>query len=61
MKEFLSIPFLAESDEKEEQPTPIEIVFGQMDESVEETLFNLKVGEFTQPILTQMAGIFLNL
>lgn len=49
------IPFdsiLAESAEKEEQLTPIEVVFGQMDESVEETLFNLKVGEFTQPILT---------
>jgi parvulin-like peptidyl-prolyl isomerase len=50
------IPFdsiLAEHDEKVEQPTPIEIVFGQMDASVEETLFNLKVGEFTKPILTQ--------
>ncbi len=50
------IPFdsiLAESVEKEEQPTPIEIVFGQMDESVEETLFNLKLEDYTQPILTQ--------
>ena len=49
------IPFdsiLAESSEKDEQLTPIEIVFGQMDESVEEILFNLKVGEFTQPIIT---------
>ncbi len=49
------IPFdsiLAESIEKEEQLTPIEVVFGQMDESLEETLFNLKAGEFTQPILT---------
>jgi parvulin-like peptidyl-prolyl isomerase len=49
------IPFdsiLAESSEREEQLTPIEIVFGQMDESVEEILFDLKVGEFTQPILT---------
>lgn len=43
---------LAESDEKAEQPTPIEIVFGQMDESVEEILFNLKVNEYTKPILT---------
>ena len=49
------IPFdsiLAESVEKDEQLSPIEVVFGQMDESLEETLFNLKIGEFTQPILT---------
>lgn len=49
------IPFdsiLAESTEKDEQLTPIEIVFGQMDEGVEEILYNLKVGEYTQPILT---------
>jgi parvulin-like peptidyl-prolyl isomerase len=49
------IPFdsiLAESIEKQEQITPIEVVFGQMDESVEETLFNLKAGEYTKPILT---------
>lgn len=43
---------LAESDEKAEQLTPIEIVFGQMDESVEDILFNLKVNEYTKPILT---------
>ena len=43
---------LAESPEKDEQLTRIEIVFGQMDEGVEEILYNLKVGEFTQPILT---------
>jgi parvulin-like peptidyl-prolyl isomerase len=49
------IPFdsiLAESVEKDEQLSPIEVVVGQMDESLEETLFNLKIGEFTQPILT---------
>jgi parvulin-like peptidyl-prolyl isomerase len=49
------IPFdsiLIESPEYDEQITPVEIVFGQMDESVEETLFNLKINEFTQPILT---------
>lgn len=49
------IPFdsiLTESIEKDEQLEPIEIVFGQMDESLEETLFNLKIGEYTQPILT---------
>ena len=49
------IPFdsiLAESVEIDEQPKPIEVVFGQMEESVEEILFNLNVGEYTQPILT---------
>ncbi|HMN24696.1 MAG TPA: peptidyl-prolyl cis-trans isomerase [Ignavibacteriaceae bacterium] len=49
------IPFdsiLAESPEKDEQVTPVEIVYGQMDESVEEILFNLKISEFTKPILT---------
>ena len=54
---FLSqgIPFdtiLAESPELEEQKTPIEIVYGQMDEEVEDILFNLKKGEFSKPILT---------
>jgi len=43
---------LAESNEIAEQPIPIEIVFGQMDESVENILFNLKVNEYTKPILT---------
>jgi parvulin-like peptidyl-prolyl isomerase len=49
------IPFdsiLIESPEYDEQTTPVEIVFGQMDESVEEMLFNLKVSEFTKPVLT---------
>ncbi len=49
------IPFdaiLAESPEKDEQVNPVEILFGQMDESVEEVLFNLKVNEFTKPIVT---------
>ncbi len=54
---FLSqgIPFdtiLAESPELEEQKTPIEIVYGQMDEEVEDILYNLKKGEFSKPILT---------
>ena len=49
------VPFdsiLIESPEYEEQITPVEIVFGQMDESVEEILFNLKINDFTQPVLT---------
>lgn len=49
------IPFdtiLAESPELEEQKTPIEIVYGQMDEEVEDILYNLKKGEFSKPILT---------
>ena len=49
------VPFdsiLIESPEYEEQITPVEIVFGQMDESVEEILFNLKINDFTRPVLT---------
>lgn len=49
------IPFdsiLAESPEKDEQTKPIEIVFGQMEETVEDLLYGLKVGEYTKPILT---------
>ena len=49
------IPFdsiLVESPEYDEQITPVEILFGQMDEVVEEILFNLKIGQFTKPILT---------
>lgn len=49
------IPFdtiLAESPEKDEQLEPIEIVFGQMDESVEELIYQLNINEFTKPILT---------
>lgn len=43
---------LAESPEKDEQINPIEVTYGQMDENVEQFLFNLKIGEYTQPILT---------
>lgn len=49
------IPFdsiLAESPEYEEQKEPIEVLFGQMEESIEDSLFKLKVGQFTKPILT---------
>jgi len=43
---------LAESPEKEEQPEPIEVKFGQMAKNVEDSLFNLSLGQFTSPILT---------
>ena len=49
------IPFdsiLVESPEKDEQLSPVEIFFGQMDEAVEEVLFNLNVDEYSQPIIT---------
>jgi len=49
------IPFdsiLIASPEIDEQKKPIEVVFGQMDESVEDILYRLKIGENTQPILT---------
>lgn len=49
------IPFdtiLAESPEFLEQTSPLEIVYGQMDESTEDSLYRLRKGEYTSPILT---------
>ncbi|MHC1738772.1 MAG: peptidyl-prolyl cis-trans isomerase [Ignavibacteriaceae bacterium] len=49
------IPFdtiLAESPELSEQTSPLEIVYGQMDESIEDSLYKLKKGDYTSPILT---------
>ncbi len=49
------IPFdsiLIESPEFEEQKEPIEVSFGQMEESIEDSLFRMNGGEFTKPILT---------
>lgn len=49
------IPFdsiLAESPEKNEQLSPIQVSFGQLEERIENSVFNLKVGEFTKPMLT---------
>jgi parvulin-like peptidyl-prolyl isomerase len=43
---------LTNREEFAEQQNPIEVVFGQMDESIEDSLFQLKIEEFTQPILT---------
>jgi parvulin-like peptidyl-prolyl isomerase len=49
------IPFdtiLAESPEYQEQPVPVEIVYGQMDKQIEDTLYALSLGEYTSPIFT---------
>lgn len=49
------IPFdtiLAESPELSEQASPLEIVFGQMDPAIEDSLYKLKRGAFTSPLLT---------
>jgi len=49
------VPFdtiLAESPEKDEQKAPKEIVFGQMEENTEDSLYNLKVNGYTSPIIT---------
>ncbi|WP_337873481.1 peptidylprolyl isomerase, partial [Ignavibacterium sp.] len=49
------IPFdsiLIESPEYEEQKEPIEVLFGQMEESIEDSLFKMKIGEYTKPFLT---------
>lgn len=43
---------LTESPEKEEQPEPIEVKYGQMAENVEDALFKLNLGQFTSPLLT---------
>jgi hypothetical protein len=49
------VPFdsiLAESPERNEQPSPIQVSFGQLEESIEDSVFNLKLGEYTKPLLT---------
>ncbi len=49
------VPFdsvLVVRPEADEQKKPEEIVFGQMDENVQDSLYSLKVGGYTQPILT---------
>lgn len=49
------IPFdsiLVESPEKNEQLSPIQVSFGQLEERIENSVFNLKVGEYTKPMLT---------
>ena len=53
LKEGISFDsILVESPEYEEQTEPIEVLFGQMEETIEDSLFRMKVGEFTKPILT---------
>lgn len=50
------IPFdsiLIESPEYEEQKEPIKVLFGQMEESIEDSLYKMNVGDFTKPILTE--------
>lgn len=49
------IPFdsiLAESPELDEQPEPWKVVYGQMDKAVEDSLYELKLGEHTSPLHT---------
>lgn len=49
------VPFdsiLAESPEKEEQLSPIQVSFGQLEEHVEDAVFNLRIGEYTKPLFT---------
>lgn len=49
------VPFdtiLAASPEYKEQNNPIEVIFGQMEELIEDSLFKMKIGEFTKPMLT---------
>lgn len=49
------IPFdtvVSARPEKNEQLEPIEIVFGQMEKSIEDSVYNLNLEEFTSPLLT---------
>lgn len=58
------VPFdsiLAESPEKDEQLKPIEIVFGQMDEAVEDLLYKLQLNQYTTPVLTPDGWYIFNL
>jgi parvulin-like peptidyl-prolyl isomerase len=43
---------LINREEFAEQKNPIEVVFGQMDKSVEDSLFQLDIDEYTEPIST---------
>lgn len=43
---------LSAREEFDEQDEPIDVVYGQMDDAVEDSLYKLAVGEFTTPILT---------
>ncbi len=43
---------LSARPEYEEQATPIEVVYGQMDAAVEDSLYKLNLGEYTTPIFT---------
>jgi parvulin-like peptidyl-prolyl isomerase len=43
---------LSERPEFEEQPEPLEIVYGQMEKKIEDSLYSLRMGEYTLPILT---------
>lgn len=49
------VPFdtiLFESPEMDEQKTAMDIVFGQMEENTEDSLYSLKINGYTSPILT---------
>ncbi len=49
------IPFdtiLALRPEKDEQVNPIDVVYGQMQLNIEDSLYNLKIGEYTAPFFT---------
>ena len=49
------VPFdtiLSARPEYDEQLKPIEVVYGQMDEAVEDSLYNLNLYEYTEPIFT---------
>jgi parvulin-like peptidyl-prolyl isomerase len=49
---FVFDSLLIVRQEFEEQKEPWDVVYGQMEPAVEDSLFTLKVGEFTAPILT---------
>jgi parvulin-like peptidyl-prolyl isomerase len=51
----IGFPFdsiLVERSEYQEQPAPIEVIFGQLLEDVEDSVFTLRVGNYTSPLFT---------
>lgn len=48
---------LKHRNEKHEQVTPIKVEFGQMRQELEDSLYNLSIGEFTKPIQSEIGWV----
>ncbi|WKZ70832.1 MAG: hypothetical protein QY331_06165 [Melioribacteraceae bacterium] len=55
---FTSIDsLLINRPERVEQPEPIPLLFGQMQESIEDSLFRLNIGEYSEPIYSEIGWV----